>query len=244
MLPPAGRLGSQRRVFGLTGGGTQRGRPSGERREMSAMTFSARDTARATRGGRSVQARVGAGAGAAATFAASLRTAMADRAWNQNRLAAEVGTTPSVISRWVRAEAVPTPESCRRLAEVLGVPVDRLLSLAGHRPPDAAECPLERDPSDPRVQLANEILAAELPPEVVAGLRAQVRQVADFARRQREAKTGPKTGPKTAPNGPARRPGAARAPRTERINNGPEEGPSARKALNGRQRDGVGPAVR
>lgn len=43
--------------------------------------------------------------------------------------------TPGQVSFWARGERLPEPASIQRLAAVLGMDVDEVLSHAGHRPP-------------------------------------------------------------------------------------------------------------
>jgi transcriptional regulator with XRE-family HTH domain len=45
-----------------------------------------------------------------------------------------MGVVPSLVSRWVNAGRIPSPESCDLLADALGLDVDRVLVAAGHRP--------------------------------------------------------------------------------------------------------------
>jgi hypothetical protein len=45
---------------------------------------------------------------------------------------------------WIAGTRVPDPSSIDRVADVLGVDLDLVLALAGHRPPDT-----ELDPDDP-----------------------------------------------------------------------------------------------
>jgi transcriptional regulator with XRE-family HTH domain len=56
------------------------------------------------------------------------------REWNMSDFARRAGISPSVIGRWVRGERIPDPQSCDLIADTLGVDVDRVLVLAGHRP--------------------------------------------------------------------------------------------------------------
>lgn len=62
----------------------------------------------------------------------------------------EVST--GTISRWVRGDRVPTPESCDLLADVLGVDLDGILALAGHRPLDTMY-----RPDDPRNDIISQL---------------------------------------------------------------------------------------
>lgn len=48
------------------------------------------------------------------------------------RLASELGVSPSTLSRWSYGKQVPSPSSCRKLAECLSLAPERVLALAGH----------------------------------------------------------------------------------------------------------------
>lgn len=44
------------------------------------------------------------------------------------------GLSTGAISEWLRGIRIPDPENCDRIADALGIPVDVVLSAAGHRP--------------------------------------------------------------------------------------------------------------
>lgn len=48
--------------------------------------------------------------------------------------ARRIGSSPGVVSHWIRGARVPSPTSLVKIADVLDVDVDRLLVIAGHRP--------------------------------------------------------------------------------------------------------------
>ena len=48
----------------------------------------------------------------------------------------------ATISRWLHGHDVPSTKSCRKLAELTGVPLQKILSLSGHFPP------INESPSD------------------------------------------------------------------------------------------------
>ena len=60
-----------------------------------------------------------------------------------SQLAADLGVSHATISRWLSGEDVPSTRSCRKLAEYSGVPVERVLSIAGHLPRVAEKKPDE-----------------------------------------------------------------------------------------------------
>jgi transcriptional regulator with XRE-family HTH domain len=59
-----------------------------------------------------------------------------------SRFAEACGVAPSMASKWIALEPkrqrTPSPASCRRIAETLGLDEDYVLALAGHRAGDAA----------------------------------------------------------------------------------------------------------
>lgn len=67
-------------------------------------------------------------------FPAWLRGELDRRSWNGSEFAERVDADPGVVSRWLRGLRAPTPESCARIAAALAVDLDRVLTLAGHRP--------------------------------------------------------------------------------------------------------------
>ena len=50
------------------------------------------------------------------------------------QLAAEIGISRATVNRWLSGTDIPSTRSCRRLAEYSGVPVERVLYIAGHLP--------------------------------------------------------------------------------------------------------------
>lgn len=69
-------------------------------------------------------------------FGEWLKQELARRGWSQTELARQVGTSTGTVSDWVRGVRTPTPESCDRIADVLVMDVDDVLTRAGHRPPE------------------------------------------------------------------------------------------------------------
>ncbi|CAN5793281.1 hypothetical protein BH23ACT12_BH23ACT12_19260 [soil metagenome] len=56
----------------------------------------------------------------------------------QGQLAARVGVTQQTISRWENGDVVPPPKRLAKLAEALGLDLDRLLAYGGYLPNAAA----------------------------------------------------------------------------------------------------------
>lgn len=100
-----------------------------------------------------------------------LRRQLQRREMRQADLARRVGTSPGTVSSWVNGQRVPDPASCDRIADALGVDVDEVLMLAGHRPR------IEEEESQEVRDLA----------ALMRGMPAHVRrQVVEFAEWHRE----------------------------------------------------------
>lgn len=51
-----------------------------------------------------------------------------------SQLAADLSLSHTTVSRWLTGADVPGIRSCQKLAEYSGVPVEKILSIAGHLP--------------------------------------------------------------------------------------------------------------
>ena len=60
-----------------------------------------------------------------------------------SQMAADLGVSHATVSRWLSGKDVPSPQSCRSLAEYSGVPVEKVLSIVGHLPPPNDSSPAE-----------------------------------------------------------------------------------------------------
>ena len=49
-----------------------------------------------------------------------------------SKLASDLGVSHATVSRWLSGAQVPDAQSCGRLAEYSGVPVEKVLSIVGH----------------------------------------------------------------------------------------------------------------
>jgi len=49
-----------------------------------------------------------------------------------SQLAAEIGVSHATMHRWLNGKDVPSPKSCRRLAEYSGISNQKILAAAGH----------------------------------------------------------------------------------------------------------------
>jgi transcriptional regulator with XRE-family HTH domain len=50
------------------------------------------------------------------------------------QLAADLGVSHPTVGRWLSGKDVPSPSSCRKLAEYSGLPLEKILAMAGHLP--------------------------------------------------------------------------------------------------------------
>ena len=63
-----------------------------------------------------------------------LKEVMRRRKRLPSQLAADLGISHATVSRWLSGADIPNTRSCRKLAEYSGVPVEKILSVAGHLP--------------------------------------------------------------------------------------------------------------
>ena len=72
-----------------------------------------------------------------------LRELMERRKRLPSQLAADLGVSHATVSRWLSSKDIPSTKSCRRIAEYSHIPLEKILSLAGHLPRMADEGPPE-----------------------------------------------------------------------------------------------------
>ena len=63
-----------------------------------------------------------------------LKEVMRRRKRLPSQLAANLGISHATVSRWLSGKDIPSISSCRKLAEYSGVPLEKVLSIAGHLP--------------------------------------------------------------------------------------------------------------
>ena len=68
---------------------------------------------------------------------------LADRGSTQLALAQKAGAPHSTLSNLFTKGVIPRPETLKRLASAMGVPVGKLLVLAGHLTPEEYETPVQ-----------------------------------------------------------------------------------------------------
>jgi transcriptional regulator with XRE-family HTH domain len=115
-------------------------------------------------------------------FAEWLRTQLRRRGWNAAELARQLHVPSGTISRWMSGERQPSSRSCDLLADVLGVDLDLLLTLAGHRP--GPEAP---GPDDQRADIIALLERITLTPDRAAGLLGTLTSWLELDREQRQS---------------------------------------------------------
>lgn len=56
------------------------------------------------------------------------------KGWGRSEFSGSSGVPVRTVGAWLTGDRVPGSKSCDRIADVLGVDVDTVLTLAGHRP--------------------------------------------------------------------------------------------------------------
>jgi transcriptional regulator with XRE-family HTH domain len=69
-----------------------------------------------------------------ALIAPFLKELMQRRKRLPSQLAADLGISHPTVTRWLSGQDTPSTASCRKLAEYSGVPIEKVLSMAGHLP--------------------------------------------------------------------------------------------------------------
>ena len=60
-----------------------------------------------------------------------------------SQMATDLDISHATVHRWLTGANVPSPRSCQKLVEYSGVPLPRVLSLAGHLPEIVEQAPVE-----------------------------------------------------------------------------------------------------
>lgn len=72
-----------------------------------------------------------------------LKEVMRRRKRLPSQLAVDLGVSHATVSRWLSGKDVPNIRSCQRLAAYSGVPLEKVLSVAGHLPRIAEKAPVD-----------------------------------------------------------------------------------------------------
>lgn len=104
------------------------------------------------------------------------------RDWSQADFARAIPTSTGTVSNWISGKRIPEPESCDKIADVLGLDVDDVLTIAGHRPE-----PIDFDPDDPRALLVARIQTSRLADHRLRDLRRYLDLWEQWDREDQEA---------------------------------------------------------
>ena len=67
-------------------------------------------------------------------FVSFLKEVLRRRKCKPNQLAADLGISHATVSRWLSGRDIPNTRSCQRLADFSGVPLQKVMAIAGHMP--------------------------------------------------------------------------------------------------------------
>ena len=115
-------------------------------------------------------------------FVEWLRGQLRRRGWNAAELARRLQVPSGTISRWMTGERQPSSRSCDLLADVLGVDLDLVLTLAGHRPG-----PESIAPDDQRATIIALLERINLTPDRAAGLQGTLTSWLELDREERRS---------------------------------------------------------
>ena len=111
-----------------------------------------------------------------------LKEVMRRRKRKPSQLAAELGISHATVSRWLSGRDIPNTNSCQRLADYSGVPVQKVLAITGHLP-RVAERPIAEWPEFREYALSK--YPAELDEDLIT-------MIEDLIERRRAKKYGEK----------------------------------------------------
>lgn len=103
------------------------------------------------------------------TFSDWFKRQLRIREWTQADFVRRADLSTSTVSTWTTGARNPDPRMCDVIADVLGVDIDVVLLMAGHRPNVEAI-----DPDDPRVMLHGMIDRINWSEERVDSIRVQL----------------------------------------------------------------------
>ena len=81
--------------------------------------------------------------GEGAPLVSFLKDIMRRRKRLPSQMAKDIGVSHPTVGRWLSGEDIPSTLSCRKLAAYSGVPVEKVLAIAGHVPAVAQTVPDE-----------------------------------------------------------------------------------------------------
>jgi transcriptional regulator with XRE-family HTH domain len=114
------------------------------------------------------------------TIADFLADIQRQRGISLRRLSRESGVSASTLSRWREGKQIPSPKSCKMLAEYLSLPVEHVLALAGHLKP------LHRDSTESLPEF-REYAAQKYPDELDEDMIMMIEDLIYRRRQRRES---------------------------------------------------------
>ena len=72
-----------------------------------------------------------------------LKDLMRRRKQLPSHLAGDLSVSHATVSRWLSGKDIPNVKSCQKLTELSGVPLQKILAVAGHVPPLTEKAPAE-----------------------------------------------------------------------------------------------------
>lgn len=112
-----------------------------------------------------------------------LERQLARRDWSPAEFARRLGMNTGTVSRWMTGSRRPRTDACDKIADVLGVDVDVVLTMAGHRPPDIE---LDPDSATARLMPLIEQIDWDARPGRLEGLEFELRQMIEWDRMKKD----------------------------------------------------------
>jgi len=104
-------------------------------------------------------------------IASFLKEIMRRRKRLPSQLAADLSVSHATVSRWLSSEDIPNTRSCRKMADYSGVPLEKVLSIAGHLPRIAEKKP----PDWPEFrEYAQQMYPAELDEDLITMIESLI----------------------------------------------------------------------
>lgn len=120
------------------------------------------------------------------TIAELLSAIAARRGVSERQLAAYMGVSTTAMNRWIHGQGTPDPVYCWRIADLSGRPVEEVMRIAGHLPPEGADAAAQDPPWLTR--LITEMRALQVTPDEAQVLDVTVRGL--LALREEKAQYG------------------------------------------------------
>lgn len=119
-------------------------------------------------------------------FASWFASELQLRDWTAADFARAANIQPGVVSHWMWGKRRPNPESADLIADVLGVDLDFILNLLGHRP--MSERVDQRDPRQRVIAMIKRLPTDDRLEDRLSGIEGTLRGWSRFDREQRRVK--------------------------------------------------------